>query len=226
MVGRWDWRGGILPYSLLHERWLPFRARGGGRRWIAPHEIVVGDGDDALVAPDWGRADFDAATLEFLIGLLATAFAPQDIRQWADQFDAPPSADTLKQSFSRFAAAFALDGDGPQFMQDLNNLGGDACPVSGLFIEAPGANTERNNADLFQKRGRITRLGMPTAAMALFTLQTYAPAGGAGNRVSLRGGGPLTTLALPPPERDTLWRGLYLNVPDRHQSVPDDLQDH
>lgn len=213
---------GFSPYSLLREPWLPFRRRGGGRRWIAPHEIVVGDGANALAAPDWGRADFDAATLEFLIGLLATAYAAQDTRQWAERFDTPPSADTLNQSFSFFAAVFDLDGDGPRFMQDFDNLGGDACPVSGLFIEAPGANTERNNADLFQKRGRITRLGMPAVAIALFTLQTFAPTGGAGHRTSLRGGGPLTTLALPPPERDTLWRRLYLNVPDRLQSVAED----
>ena len=47
------------------------------------------------------------------------------------------------------------------------------------------------------KRARIARLSRPAVAMALFTLQTYAPGGGAGHRVGLRGGGPLTTLVVP-----------------------------
>jgi CRISPR system Cascade subunit CasA len=212
-----------VPFSLLRERWLPFRTRGGNRRWIAPPEIVTVAGADALVAPDWGRADFDSATLEFLIGLLATAYPPKDLRQWTERFKSPPSANDLIKSFSSFALAFELDGDGPRFMQDFDSLGGERFPVSGLFIEAPGANTEKNNADLFQKRGQLTRLGLPAAAIALFTLQTYAPTGGAGHRTSLRGGGPLTTLALPPEDHDTLWRRLYLNVPFLQQAIPEDM---
>ena len=208
-----------IPYSLLGERWLPFRTRDGGRRWIAPHEIV----DDTLIAPDWGRADIDAATYEFLIGLLATAYAPENLSQWADRFKTPPPPEALQQSFSRFAAAFELDGDQSRFMQDFDVLDGEARPVSALLIESPGAKTESDNGDLFQKRGRIACLGMPAAAMALFALQTYASVGGKGFRVSLRGGGPLTTLALPPAEHDTLWRRLYLNVPCQPQPIPEDL---
>jgi CRISPR system Cascade subunit CasA len=213
-----------VPFSLLRERWLPFRTRGGSRRWIAPPEIAPDSGADALVAPDWGRADFDSATLEFLIGLLATAYPPKDLRQWTERFKTPPPANDLAESFSSFAAAFELDGDGPRFMQDFEkNFAGETVPVSSLLIEAAGENAERNNTDLFQKRGQVTRLGLPAAAMALFTLQTYAPTGGAGHRTSLRGGGPLTTLALPPEDHDTFWRRLYLNVPDLPRPLPEDI---
>jgi CRISPR system Cascade subunit CasA len=109
-------------------------------------------------------------------------------------------------------------------MQEMGQLDVSPSPISGLFIEAPGANTEKNNADLFQKRGRIEMLSMPAAAMALFTLQTYAPSGGAGHRTSLRGGGPLTTLGLPPSAQDTLWHRVWLNVPECETPLPSALE--
>jgi CRISPR system Cascade subunit CasA len=56
--------------------------------------------------------------------------------------------------------------------------------------------------------------------MALFTLQTYAPSGGAGHRTSLRGGGPLTTLVMPADESTSLWSQLWLNVPLTLQPLP------
>ena len=55
------------------------------------------------------------------------------------------------------------------------------------------------------------------AAMALITMQNQAPAGGAGIRTSLRGGGPLVTLVIPgvPIEGAplSLWHRLWANVP-------------
>jgi CRISPR system Cascade subunit CasA len=52
--------------------------------------------------------------------------------------------------------------------------------------------------------------------MALYNLHQFAPSGGAGHRTSLRGGGPLVTLALPDggqTSRPTLWQRLWLNTP-------------
>ena len=53
--------------------------------------------------------------------------------------------------------------------------------------------------------------------MALFGLQTNAPSGGRGYRTSLRGGGPLSTLVVPPNENATLWQQLWLNVLSKEQ---------
>jgi CRISPR system Cascade subunit CasA len=59
-------------------------------------------------------------------------------------------------------------------------------------------------------------IGRGAAAIALYALQSFAPSGGAGHRVSLRGGGPLTTLPLPPGPSDnrppTLWHALWASV--------------
>jgi CRISPR system Cascade subunit CasA len=81
--------------------------------------------------------------------------------------------------------------------------------VDKLLIDAPGAKTLKDNKDHFVKRGYVTRLCLCCAASALFTLQTNAPGGGQGNRMGIRGGGPLTTLIL---GKETLWKTLWLNV--------------
>jgi CRISPR system Cascade subunit CasA len=87
-------------------------------------------------------------------------------------------------------------------------------PVASLLIDAPGANTLKKNRDLFVRRASVPALGRAAAAMALFTVQTYAPSGGAGHRTSLRGGGPLTSLVLPPADdgAPSLWRTVWLNA--------------
>jgi CRISPR system Cascade subunit CasA len=100
--------------------------------------------------------------------------------------------------------------------------------VEALLIDAPGANTIRDNADHFVKRGRTVALSRAGAAAVLATLQTSAPSGGAGHRTSLRGGGPLTTLVLPglPGNAEpTLWQRLWANVPNGFRARPQELKE-
>src|SRR5690606_8363785 len=49
-------------------------------------------------------------------------------------------------------------------------------------------------------------------ALALMTLQCYAPKGGSGHRVSLRGDGPITTLRIPNSDEAPLWERIWVNV--------------
>ncbi|BBK36766.1 type I-E CRISPR-associated protein Cse1/CasA [Allostella sp. ATCC 35155] len=196
--------------------WLPAILADGSRRWVRPAEVAAEVDRNPVVDFAWGRADFDAATREFLIGLLATACGErmQD-DAWAEWYERPPAPDVLDAAFAPLAEAFRLDGDGPRFGQDREELPDNAVPVGQLLIEAPGGNTVKKNLDHFVHRGGIECLSRPAAAMALFTLQTYAPAGGAGVRTSLRGGGPLTTLVRParrPGRPEALWHTLWLNA--------------
>jgi CRISPR system Cascade subunit CasA len=111
-------------------------------------------------------------------------------------------------------------------MQDLEDLQGESDPPDSLLIEAPGGQTRRNNTTLLVKPDRVARLSCAAAAMALFTLQTDAPAGGRGNLTSLRGGGPLTILVQPGVADDEplpLWHLLWANVPKGTVPTPDDL---
>ncbi len=198
-----------MDVNLLNDPWLPFRTREGATVYRPPSAVA----DPEIVDLALPRADFQGAAYQFLIGLLQTALPPKDHGDWLDRFIEPPDVDELEAAFAPFASAFELDGDGPRFMQDLDPLDDvKEATVSGLLIDAPGANGIKNNTDFFVKRGRVEAMCEDCAALALFTMQINAPAGGAGIRVGLRGGGPLTTLVLPESADAGLWSRLWLNV--------------
>ncbi len=205
--------------NLILDNWLPIRRAKGAKAMIAPWQITEQHDTDPIVALDAPRADVNGALMQFLIGLLQTAAPPTkaDNDDWLAWLEQAPTPAVLQEKFAHFQHAFNLLGDGPRFMQDIDELDGDIKPIDALLIEAPGANTLRNNADHFIKRGGVAALCPVCAASALFTLQTNAPSGGAGHRTSLRGGGPLTTLAIIDPQDGnelnvTLWRNVWLNV--------------
>lgn len=193
--------------SLLASPWLPISRMDGRLDWIAPHQL----GEPDIVGFAAHRADFNGALAQFAIGLLQTASPADSEGQWRKRLKAPPPADELAAWFAPLAAAFTLDGDGARFMQDLGLDGGAECSIDALLVDAAGGSALDKNTDLFVKRDTVKAMCPHCAALALFTLQTNAPAGGAGHRTSLRGGGPLTTLVVASPTR-SLWHDLWLNV--------------
>jgi CRISPR system Cascade subunit CasA len=195
--------------NLLEENWLPVRRRTGQVDWIAPHQITEPD----IVAFAANRADFNGALAQMMIGLLQTSTPVDGEGEWEDFLDEPPSAEALQRWFAPTIEAFVLDGDGARFMQDisLSTPEGAECTIDALLIDAAGGSAIDKNTDHFVKRDTVKAMCPHCVATALFTLQTNAPAGGAGHRTSLRGGGPLTTLVVATPSR-SLWQNLWLNV--------------
>lgn len=223
--------------NLIQADWLPVRRLSGARETIAPHRITEGFSDDPVMALDFGRADFDGAIAEFLIGLLAVACPPAATTDdeaeevWADAWETPPSPAALQKAFAPLAFAFNMGGDGPRCFQDIDPLK-DCKPLDLrlLLIDAPGENAEKLNNDLFQKLDSTPDFALSFTAAAVITRQTYDPGSGSGYRTSMRGGGPLTTLAVtsrtaPVSSRGddritTLWDRLWPNVPDRTSNAP------
>lgn len=206
-----------LNLNLITDAWIPVRRKDGERVIIAPWQMT----DSYLAFPDWPRADLNIACIELLIGLVFLADPPRDEEDWQKR-QAPDPA-RLRERLAPFAPAFNLLGDGPRFMQDLEPFEGkadDANAPDMLFIDSAGGQTARNNADLMVKRDRYPRIDLPLAAMALFTLQAHAPSGGAGNRTSMRGGGPMVTLVEP---GGGLWPLIWANVPDGQAAETQDL---
>lgn len=203
--------------NLLSDPWLPVIRRHTGRSLIRPAQITENYQADPVIAIDWPRPDFRIATMELLIGLLTTAAPPWENRNWLDWWHEPPTPEILDQAFAPIAHAFALDGDGPRFLQDLEDLQSGAEPIERLLIEAPGEATNGKNTDLLIHRGRVASLSRAAAAIALYTFQSWAPAGGAGNRTGLRGGGPLVTM-ISPGATPTLWQTIWANVPTGGES--------
>ena len=209
-------------FNLIDASWLPVRRRSGAVERIPPWRINDRIGEDPVVAFDWPRADFNGAAHEFLIGLLSTAAAPRDDDEWEEWWWEPPAPEVLRERFARVAHAFDLDGPGPRFLQDLDPLKDTKdkeVKAAKLLIDAPGAETEKENKDLFVKGGGTLLMSRSAAAMALYTLNTYAPKGGSGHRTGLRGGGPITTLVVTNHEEygNVLWGRLWPNVETKEQ---------
>lgn len=205
-----------MPYNLLVDPLAPFLMASGEVRWLAVSDIVADlPGGDYAVEPAWPRVDLDTATYEFLIGLLSFALPPKSVREWAARYRNPPTPDELRAALAPLVPAFNVDGNGPLFMQEAG-LEGEANPVEALFIDTPGANTQKKNSDLLTHRDRYRGLCLPAAGMALHALQAFAPPGGAGNLTSMRGGGPLSALVVPLGEEDgpplPFWHKLWANV--------------
>ncbi|HQS47787.1 MAG TPA: type I-E CRISPR-associated protein Cse1/CasA [Xanthobacteraceae bacterium] len=204
-----------MPLNLIADRWIPVRRSDGVSSVIRPDEIAA----PGLVFPDWPRPDLNIACLELLIGLVLLADPPADLDDW--QARREPDPERLRTALARIAPAFNLTGEGPLFLQDLDPLEGEPNPPDMLFIDSAGGNTARNNADLMVRRNRYPDLDLPLAAMALYLLQAHAPSGGAGNRTSMRGGGPLVSLVDPGTGR--LWDLIWANVPYGKPASPDVL---
>jgi CRISPR system Cascade subunit CasA len=199
-------------YSLLHEAWIPVATSRAERALIRLDEISRAD----LVAIATGRPDCDISLTEFLIGLIAVACPPEDASDWRKGFSQAPTSAQVKVAFEPFADALVLDGEGPRFFQDREELQGDTTEIEALCVDVVAKH--------FTKPGRVEVLSRAGAAIVLATLQTSAPAGGAGNRTSLRGGGPLTTLVVPggkPGEAHALWHLLWANLPIAQDEKPD-----
>lgn len=192
---------------LLHDKWIPVRYRSGREDIIAPFEIT-GDGGDEPVQVLAERPDFHGSYIQFLIGLVQTACSPEDEFEWLEKLASPPSPGELKDLFKQYSQYFELFGEETRFMQDPGVQDREPVPIGRLLLEMPGENAEKNNTDHFLKRGTVSQVCPRCAAMALFTLHTNASFGGAGHRVGLRGGGPMTTLI----KGNTLWEQIWLNV--------------
>jgi CRISPR system Cascade subunit CasA len=216
-------------FDLRQAPWLPLRRRSGAIAWsrisaIVDHIGATGSTDPVVevAAP---RADLSAGLLEWLIGVLTVTMRPQDEAEWQQTYHNPPTSKNLDEALGLLPDAFRLGGDGPRVLQDYTAADfADSAdePIEQLLADSPGGQTIDQNADLFVKRRRLAQLGPSAAAMALITIQTYAPSGGRGHRTSMRGGGPLTTLVDPrtrvvgatarPGHRPPLWDFLWSNV--------------
>lgn len=196
-------------FNIIRDNWLPFKLKDGTEQILPMSAICRSEVIDFALP----RADFQGAAYQFAIGLLQTVFAPEDDIEWIERYEQAPSEQELQEAFKKVEHAFNVEGEGPLFMQDYDELStAKPTTVAGLLIEAPGANGLKLNTDHFIKRGIGEVMSLEMAVLALFTLQINAPSGGSGHRVGLRGGGPLTTLIMPTTDEASLWEKLWLNV--------------
>ena len=204
--------------NLISDQWMRVKCKDGAEDVIAPYQLTEFSGDKTIVDVVAPRADLKGALYQFLIGLVQTCFVPRDEDEWEEYWLEPPTPEIFQEAFEKYKNAFELEN----FVQDYDLSEGERKSISALYIEAPGGKTTRDNLDHFIKGGTVNHVDAYWAALSLFTLQINAPAGGVGHRVSLRGGGPLTTLVMPPEsaEKNTLWHCIWLNVLTQEEIEP------
>jgi CRISPR system Cascade subunit CasA len=211
-------------FNLLYDSWIPVKTRNGKTKPIKAFEIAQQD----IVAVDAPRADFNAALMQFLVGLLQTVYAPENPRAWRNLYAQPPSENQLQERFKDIADAFYLDGNGYRFMQDaLSVKVGDPRPVEELIFGAPGESGKEKNQDHFVKRDHITGLCRACAASALLTANIFAEDGGRGYFQSMRGNGFISCLVQIDEckSEQTLWKNLWLNVMENMIKSKMDLEE-
>jgi len=197
-----------MVFNLIHDEWIPVKRADGARQIIAPWQLTAYIELNPIVSLDASRPDFNGSMIQFLIGLVQTTMAPVNDREWKNTLKKPPKPRNLRDVFEKVSNAFNLDDDGPRFMQDFNLDDGTENEIDVLLVEMPGEKTIEENKDHFLKRGSVKKICLKCCAIALFSLQTNAPSGGQGNRTSLRGGGPLTTIVL----GTNLWETVWMNT--------------
>ena len=203
-----------MKFNLIEEQWIPVIRRDGTKERIAPWQVTDQFDSNPIVELNAPRADFNGALIQFLIGLVQTAAAPEKRSEWDRKLYRPPSPEELLGKFNSVKHAFELGGTRPRFMQDFGELGDGKTmlPIQRMFIEAPGEQTCKQNQDHFIKRNESFSLCPACCATAMFCQQTNAPGGGRGHRTSIRGGGPLTTLVIGDNSNQTLWQSIWLNI--------------
>ena len=200
--------------NLITDPWIPVVRESGLRDVIRPGQVAESD----VRRFDWPRADLDLACHELLIGLAYLACPPDNNRQRLN----PPEAKIFHVSLEPLAPAFELLGNGPCFLQDIDELDGKPNVPDILFIDSAGESTTKKNADILVHRNRYSVLPLPLAAMALYTLQAFAPSGGSGHRTSMRGSRPMVTLVKP--RKPGLWPLIWANVPCGNPIDPNNLE--
>lgn len=197
--------------NIITDDWMPVTLRSGRSTSISPAGIA--SRDDPPIRLAFARADWNLAGLELLIGLIYLVAPPADEDDW-HELSGSHNVGPLNERLRRLAPWFHLDAlEGPRFLQDMERIDGNLLPCDRLCIDAPGENAIKGNTDLLVKRTQGLVFSRSTAAIALYSLQQFAPNGGSGNRTSMRGGGPMVTLVEPTPDA-TLMEIVWANVPD------------
>jgi len=97
--------------NLIKDRWIPAIRRDGTRDVISIAQIA--DTENPVITINYARADFRAASLELIIGILAIAKQPQDNDEWVELYENRPTTDELDAILAPLSQAIA--GDDPEF---------------------------------------------------------------------------------------------------------------
>ncbi len=207
--------------NILMDSWMPVLLANGNEAKIAIWQLTEKINGHSVVDVVLPRPDLKNGLYQLLIGIIQVMVTPKNEKEWKEKWFTPPSSKELKTAFAKYEECFVLNNpEGPAFMQDYNyeELANakEAKPIYTMLISSPSENTIKNNVDHFVKRDFLRVMDVYFAGLSLFSFQQYGPAVGAGYRVGLRGGGPMTSILIPKPDENliekSLWQKIWANI--------------
>lgn len=195
-------------FNLVTDAWIPVKEQA---KPIRVQDIV----NPAFTALDAPRADFNAALVQFLIGLVQTVFAPNNPREWRKYYETPPSPELLQEKLDLLKPAFYIDGDGKRFMQDISlRTNGNQASVLKLLPALIGDNTTLNNMDFFVKSSDLRKFSISNVVIGLYLYQNYclSETGGANGRHHGSFRGRNSMISLLQEKKANLWKNIWLNI--------------
>ena len=152
----------IDSFELVHafqsppRSFFPVLTRNGRRGWVAFPELAAPATTSR--SNSTGLAPISTSPLSnSRSASRSLAFQPLRRTDWLRLWNDPPGPDEAAEAIAPFAHAFALDGDGPRFLQELGGLEGETTPIEALLIDTPGANGQKKNADVLTHREPLCR---------------------------------------------------------------------
>lgn len=193
--------------NLLKDSWLPVIKNNGIKEKIAICQILDKYQRNPIVDIESPRPDLRNAIYQLLIGIVQVSAMPEDDEDWRKLWDDPYSHEEFSKKILFYEDCFEIDSKGPAFMQDYSLKVFKEENLTNIFIELP--SNEHFNKFIPEK------VDAYWAAISLYALQTFGPAGGRGHKTGLRGGGPMTTILWPENVNQgisTLWQKIWMNV--------------
>ncbi len=210
--------------NLIEDIWLPIVRKDGKREKIAICQLLDDYSFNPVMKLEAPRPDLRNALYQLLIGIVQVVATPEDEEEWMDLYKDPYDSKSFLELILTYKECFEIDTNGPAFMQDYRLENPNPMSLAKLFLDSPSDNALKLNKDHFIKRDTIRAIDPYWAAVALYALQTFTAGMGAGHRVGLRGGGPLTTIICLDPSC-TLWQNIWINILSAGdiQSLPGDI---
>lgn len=197
--------------NLLKDPWLPIIRKNGAKEKIAIHQLLDSYKENPVMELEAPRPDFKNALYQLIIGIVQVSAMPEKERKWKALFEEPYSMEDFSERVLKYEECFEIDSEGPAFMQDFDLPEGfKKESLKNLFINLP-ANEHYMPVNKTFNKSEPKKIGVYWAAIALYTLQTFAPGGGRGHKAGIRGGGPLSVLVMPKGE-STLWAKIWTNI--------------
>ncbi len=185
-----------LAFNVLTTPWVPLDV-GNATELVSYAALLTGERDGADLRHPRDDLRFFAKTL--LSALTQALFAPKDRRELTERLAKPLQADDVAAALEPVRDDFRLVGPGAFLQSSFGEAKKIDVETGRLFLDLLGTSS------LFCDKDGLQAICPACAVPALYGLQGFIGAGGAGLKAGVRGNTPVTTLVRTGSVRSSMW---------------------